>query len=223
MKLKFNDTQLGCITLVVLIIVISVAVDYCSKPSKETAAETTQPVEKAKTDTASQAPNAHDYLGKMSYYSRELDAIDPKAEYSEIADINDVIRLFSSCAKTYIYLSGTEINDPVSKKDLALFKAKLIAVQKKEFPILRKKYVSVASEKVWENNMEVHIGGANNTVIEFINGDFADHKAIKESHALILDELTDLRFKRANYKWIPHDDEFTYYTIDSPKDTEIKE
>jgi hypothetical protein len=107
------------------------------------------------------------------------------------------------------------------KSKAAELRKVLSRVQKQDFPILRKNYARWTKEKVWEQNMKVELEGSNNTTLTLIWGDFADHATIKKMQTELVDVFEKLRFKRVNYKWIPHDDDYTYYDIDSKKDEEL--
>lgn len=152
-------------------------------------------------------------------YSRSLDSI-TKAPIDNSEDVKGQI-LYMSLATAFI-TEPTQPTDPQIKKRMAALKIKLINTQKKQYPRLRKAFVKNYQYTAWKNDIEVHIGGANNTTIEFVSGDFATHANIEEAQSTLAEILTNLRFKRVNYLWIPHDDNYTYYTLHSPSDGSIE-
>lgn len=85
---------------------------------------------------------------------------------------------------------------------------KTISIQ---MPNYRKKYVKLAADKLWENDIKVKGSG---TQIWFIGSLFAANKNIKDFHQGIVSTLHDYGFKRACYKWVDADVEYTYYDID---------
>lgn len=101
------------------------------------------------------------------------------------------------------------------------FELKLSQLQIKEFPQMRLAYGNFVSNTMWEHDVDVTVFGSGNKTIEFVGGIFAANKNVKDAHTIIQDKLKELRFTRANYKWIKHEPEYTYYEIESPKDAEI--
>ena len=91
-------------------------------------------------------------------------------------------------------------------------KNKLITLQKREFPKLRKRYVNVASEKLWEEDVYIHSSGRNNTYINFTGGIFASNKNIKNYQEKLYDILAKLKFKKSKYRWYKGGD-YTYYEL----------
>lgn len=86
---------------------------------------------------------------------------------------------------------------------------------------MRKMWADAADQKLWENNVDVKVRGASNTTLEMVGGMFASNANIKETQGAIEDGLTLLRFKRVNYKWYADVDEYQYFTIKTPPDSEL--
>lgn len=95
--------------------------------------------------------------------------------------------------------------------------------QIKNFPKLRAKYANLIGEKLWENDVDVSVGGVKNSNLNFTAHYFASNKNIKESQEALHEMLVNLRFKQTNYRWYKGEDEYTYYAINSPKDSEVIE
>jgi hypothetical protein len=104
---------------------------------------------------------------------------------------------------------------PEHKQTIATLKTKLVALQKSEYPKIRKEYGSIVKNLMWEHNVEVSTSG---TTITFTAGMFASNAEIKGFHETVHSTLSALRFKQVRYKWFSGDDEYTYYKIDSPSD-----
>jgi hypothetical protein len=100
-------------------------------------------------------------------------------------------------------------------------KNKLISLQRKEFPKMRKNYGEVLNDKLWSENIEVKTKGNGSSTLEFIGGSFANNKNKEETQNTLREVLARLRFKRVNYLWFKYDDEYTYYSMDSENDDSI--
>ena len=77
-------------------------------------------------------------------------------------------------------------------------------------PKLRKRYVKVLGDKLWEDDIQVKASGK---IITFIGGIFAANRNKKEFQEKLGDTLKELGFKQVRYKFIEHDDEYTYYDL----------
>jgi len=95
---------------------------------------------------------------------------------------------------------------------------KVVQLQKKEFPLMRKEYEKLTSSILWEHDVDVKVSGQYNQIIELVGALFAANKNIKDTHLTIIEMLELLRFDRVNYKWYKYDSEYTYYDIDSVED-----
>lgn len=144
-----------------------------------------------------------------------------KNEMTSATDFQISVALFKAYALT--------INEGKQSKDKDILKLtdeltkKVIASQQKNFPKLRKAYYDFVKNKLWENDVEVSLSGSGNTTLKFTGHYFAANKNIKESEEALHEMLTLLRFKQTQYRWYKGQDEYTYYTIESPKDNEIIE
>ena len=107
------------------------------------------------------------------------------------------------------------------KNKVAQAKKVLTNIQKKDFPWLRKNYVSVSHDRLWEENVDVNGFGDRNEYIEFTGGAFADHAVIKASQEALNDMLVKLRFKQVDYKWYSGADDYTTYHLNSKTDTDF--
>ena len=119
-------------------------------------------------------------------------------------------------------IRDAEVNkiDTINKMGIQL-REFVIKIQKDELPMLRYLYSKDMNEKLWENNIKVKDYGKNSTTLEFIGGFFASNMNKKDFQNEIRDIVYKLRFKQVNYKWIEHDDEYTYYTMNTKEDEEL--
>ena len=93
--------------------------------------------------------------------------------------------------------------------------------QVKEFPKIREAYKEIAAKKLWENDIYISTEGATNSIINLTGGFFATNKNIAETQKTISEILTQFRFKEVRYRWYKGSDEFTYYKLETPKDSEV--
>lgn len=98
---------------------------------------------------------------------------------------------------------------------------KVIQSQQKNFPKIRKAYGEFLKNKLWEEDIYVELAGPGYSVVKFTGGYFAANKNIKETQETLNEMLQLLRFRQTQYRWHKGQDEFTYYTIDSNRDSEI--
>jgi hypothetical protein len=129
---------------------------------------------------------------------------------------NSYIDLINNAAD--IYRNNKSNTDARVLKALNLLSQKLITAQKFIYPITRKLYTKHLHTKLWENDISVEHSG---TTITFTGGSLASNKNKKDLYSSVNELLRKFRFKRANFKWFKYDDQYTYWTIDSPTDTKI--
>lgn len=98
----------------------------------------------------------------------------------------------------------------------------LKSLQLREFPMIRENYVKIIKKNLWEENIKVQSFGSRKTTLQFTGGIFASNKIKQDFQTTLSEIFSGFRFKRVNYKWYEYDDEYTYYTIRSDKDSVIK-
>lgn len=102
-------------------------------------------------------------------------------------------------------------NDSQVKPQFEANRQKAQKVYKKVMPKYRDKYRKLLGNALWEENIKVKGSGTN---IMFIGGIFANNKNIKDFHTQICGDLQVFGFKRASYKWVDANVEYTYYDIE---------
>jgi hypothetical protein len=118
---------------------------------------------------------------------------------------------------------GANSMDKENKKLAAGLKRKVIARQVKEFPKIRGNYGKALADKLWESNIYASTEGHTNGIINLTGGIFANNKNIAETQQTLLEVFTQFRFKEVRYRWYKGADEFTYYKLETPKDSEVIE
>jgi hypothetical protein len=121
-----------------------------------------------------------------------------------------------------IIQEGEASNDE-NKKLASAIRKKVTAIQVAEFPKLRKAYVDIVANKLWEENITVTVQGNGNNIINFTGGLFANNKNIKQMQETINEVVKMFRFKQIRYRWFKGADEYTYYDLEVPKDIELVE
>lgn len=144
---------------------------------------------------------------------------DPALQYfTAYIHFETFLEKYKSAAK--MVKEGKASTDKETIKAAVSLEKQLIAHQVKWFPKLRKAYADFAAEKLWEQDVEVEISGAKNSVITFIAGMFAANKNIKGAEEIVHSQMKLLRFKKAQYKWYKYDDA-TYYNIQPAADNQL--
>ena len=126
---------------------------------------------------------------------------------------------FSFWAK--IGLDNKNSNNKTIKKLSKRLLSNLKTLQIKQFPQIRKKWAKALDAKLWESDIDAVALGSRKTIIMFTGGTFSINRNIKDWQSSFRGHATDLRFNQIRYKWSDYSDEYQYYDISSPKDSEL--
>lgn len=158
-----------------------------------------------------------------SRLKKELESIKDGVDFStyrgEIVNLQLAVVLFSAWGE--MVREGLNSSNPEEVKLATELKRLVVKTQVKELPKLRKNYIEVARGKLWESNIDVSGGGKSHTVINLTGRSFFNNKNKSDVQGTISSILQQLRFKRSNYRAYAGQDEYDYYTIDSPQDSEL--
>jgi hypothetical protein len=144
---------------------------------------------------------------------------DNKAYDGSVEAIRMEIVLFGIWGNMITKAENSELADNVKlAKEL---RAKVSALQAKEFPLIRKRYGKIMANKMWEYDIDIKTTGKNNSVLELTGGTFAANRNIKEYQTTLSDMLQLLRFKQTRYRWYKGAREYTSYSLDVPADKEL--
>lgn len=127
--------------------------------------------------------------------------------------------IFKEWAK--LIRSGEFYSDPKIAAATKKLKKAAIAAQVREFPKMRKHAAGLLADVLWENNVTVTASGKGYTTLQYTGIIFADNMAIKKIQESLQETLNSLRFKRVNYFWSKYADDYSYYKVDTPKDSEL--
>lgn len=151
----------------------------------------------------------------------ELKSIDDGIEFSSYRETVESLQielvLFRSWANTIT--NGQSSDDDEIIKLTNQLKSKVIKLQIREFPILRKDYAKIAAKKMWENDIDVKSSSKENRYINFSGGVFAANKKKQDFQQQVNKVLTMFRYKQS--RWYKGASEYTYYTIYEGKDADL--
>lgn len=135
--------------------------------------------------------------------------------FYDVASINQTVqRMWNINNALWSYLQDKDSRVVKKAKEV---QKKLIATQNQTYPKLRNKRCQLTKDTMWRLDVEVKCYG---TTATFIWYHFARNANIEDSYDAVSSMLYQLRFKRAEFKWSKYA-EYTYYTIDSPKDSAL--
>jgi len=160
----------------------------------------------------------------ITQLKREIESLDKGVDFTGYKESIDAIQmelvLFSAWAINIDEASKSE-NQEIKSLGEKL-KSRVEKIQVAEFPKLRKAYGKIVDKKLWEQNIEVETLGNSSKTIQFTGAIFANNKNKQDTQETLSELLNLLRFKKVNYKWYEYDDEYTYYELDTAKDSEIR-
>lgn len=116
---------------------------------------------------------------------------------------------------------GLSSDNPTVRQLAEELKSLASIKQTKEFPNLRKAIFRYIKDKVWENDIDVKLQGSRNDIMFFTGRHFVLNKNIKKFQEEQSESFHKLRFKRIKFQWSKIASEYSYWDLDSPKDSEI--
>ncbi|MCC9016545.1 hypothetical protein [Flavobacterium lipolyticum] len=173
--------------------------------------------------TTAREETVNDVPNQIAQLKRELVSIEDGVNFSTYRNTIEATQmelvLFAAWAKTIneaLISENSEINALGEELE-----RKVKNIQVKEFPVLRKAYAKAVYQKLWEQNIETQVLGNKNKTIQFTGGYFANNGNKMKTQETLQEALKMFRFSRVNYKWYKYDNDYTYYEIDSPDDSEL--
>lgn len=159
-------------------------------------------------------------IGRLGKELKSIKTFDGSTYRGDVTTLTIEVALFSTWANMAEEAKSNK-NRTIQKLGRDILKY-LKRLQVKEFPKIRADYAKFLKKMLWEENIVVSNYGTGKSTLQFTGGIFASNKNKKEFQSTLHQTLTDFRFKRTNYKWYKGADEYTYYKIESEKDSEIK-
>ena len=180
-------------------------------------------VEKARQDSIARVEREQkeidDFKAQLSREIESFKTFNGSTYREDVSSIQIEIALFATWAN--IIKKAQNHKDKEINRLGNTLKTKTIALQKSEFPKLRKNYGDVLKQKLWAENIKVKTKGSGYSTLEFEGGIFASNKNKQDTQQTLSEMLNLLRFKRVNYKWYEYDDEYTYYTLKTGQDGDL--
>lgn len=206
--------------LILLFFIISLTTGQKNDVSNATSVA----VGSARTNVVAEADREADIKQKAKNYLEDANTELSKpfnilAYRGSVGAVREEVNEFARLAD--IIISAQLVGDANDKKLSTSLVKKLKSVQVVEFPKIRKEYGKEAAKELWEENMEVIVGGQGNKTITLIASMFVDNKNIAVMQKKFEQHLKAYRFSRIQYKWYHGEDRYTYYSIESPKDNEL--
>lgn len=175
----------------------------------------------AQKDISSQSYSETDNYVQM--LEREIAAIQKVtiSKYTKnVKSINAGLLLIGAWGLLYDQGEDLALPNELEKKR-QMFRRLVSQKQQEMFPKMRDAYGPAMRQQLWEADSSARTFGTSFKTVEFVSASFSRNLNIKQIHSEIVDNLRMLRFKRAQYKWYKHASEYTYYTIDAPKDADL--
>lgn len=152
-------------------------------------------------------------INEMEFITTEFDS---KKYRGSIALMQVELALFESWGR--LIKEGEASSDSDVKLIASKLKRKVKSIQQREFPKLRAEYVKIAKQEMWIEDIEVT---SYRSTITFTGGTFAANRNIAEFNETISKTLKSFRFTRVNYKWSEYASEYSYFTLNKGKDSDI--
>jgi len=147
------------------------------------------------------------------------DGVDFTSYRGTIESLQIELVLFSTWAN--IINDGNKSEDPEIQKLVKQLKPKVVRIQAREFPILRKEYAKIVAKKMWENDIDVYSSSKGNRYINFSGGMFAANKNKQDFQEEVNEVLSMFRYKQSRYRWYKGASEYTYYIMYEGKDSDL--
>lgn len=187
---------------------------------EETKQTSVESLSSTPSSTSVEEKNIPDQIAQLK---REIASIEKGVNFSTYRGTVEASQmelvLFAAWAKT--------INEALLSENTELqtlgkeLEKKVKKIQIKEFPILRLAYTKAIYNNLWKENIETQLLGKKNKTIQFTGGYFSNNGNKAKTQETLREALKMFRFTKVNYKWYKNDDEYTYYEIDSPIDSEL--
>lgn len=148
--------------------------------------------------------------------------MDAKTSIEDFTTNETLVGIADDCGKYRQALwQGLQSNDKETVKLAKKLKAKLPVYQASIYKRLRRQYVVAHKHESWLQDIEMSVSGSKSDNLVFVGWLFANNSNKEEFMLQIHEIVNRLRFKKVTFKWIEHEDQYTYYTIKSPADTDI--
>ena len=163
---------------------------------------------------------ADDYIETLR---REMDGMSdfsPRDYADSIDSLTIALALPQAWANIYEEGHTLELT-PEQEAVRQQFRKAISRRQTEILPVLRDLYGPAMRKQLWEADGKAKTFSAGFRTVEFISAAFAANRNIKEIHQQMHPTLLMFRFTRAQYKWVDANVEYSYYTLEPPKDGDV--
>ncbi len=162
----------------------------------------------------------NEYIEQLEREIASIPSIQASKYTEDVSSINVGLLLIGAWASLYEEGDKLDLNEEAKQKRQQ-FRQLLVNKQSQMLPAMRDAYGPAMRQQLWEADGSARTIGAGFRTVEFVSTAFARNANIKQIHTDIRENLMLLRFTRAQYKWFKQASEFSYYTLEVPKDSEI--
>lgn len=183
------------------------------------------------TDTVSTSPataatsstlTKDDYLAQLDREIASIRTFDGSKYRGDKDAINMEVILFSVWAKVIADSTSYSLS-PIEKKKARELRRLVSQTQIREFPRMRAAWARVVGAAMWEHDVTITSHGEGARTIRLTAAMFASNGNIKQVQQSLQEQFGLLRFRRAEYRWFRGADEYTYYSIEGPRDGEVRQ
>lgn len=168
------------------------------------------------TDSRASPLPAPDYSEKLDSAIAQVNEFKASEFTSEARMIALAFGLFNEWAKVADETPANLTDAHAAKRGQLL--AALSRKQRQALPALRDAYGPAMRKALWEADGKARTIGGGYRTVEFVSSAFAANRNIKKFHEDLYPTLLQMRFTRAQYKWVDANVEYTYYALKPPED-----
>lgn len=174
-----------------------------------------------------EAKAAEEKLAKIAEYMAQIDreissipTIKASSYTKDVQSINVALIVLGAWAVVYENGESLDLSEAQEKKRQE-FRRLVVKKQTELLPVLRDAYGPAMRRQLWEADGSAKTFGAGFKTVEFVSAAFVRNANIKQINGQIHENLIMLRFNQVRYKWFSEASEYTYYDLNSPKDSEV--
>lgn len=174
-------------------------------------------IEKRMRELEAEAAN---YERRLDQEIASIPGIKASGYTQDVAGINTAIVVMGAWGLMYEEGQGLPLTEEAKAKRQK-FRKLVIEKQVQLLPALRDAYGPAMRKELWIADGSARTIGKGYRTVEFVSVAFARNANIQQIHMDIRESLMMLRFTRAQYKWFEQADDYSYYTIEPPKDSDL--
>jgi len=182
--------------------------------------ETAQRAESAALREAEEVAKVSAYIEQLDREIASIPSVQASKYTEDITTINTGLLLIGAWALLYERGENLILNEEARQKRQQ-FRQLLVRKQADLLPAMRDAYGPAMRQQLWEADGSARTIGAGYRTVEFVSAAFARNANIQQIHLEIRENLMMLRFTRAQYKWFERASDFSYYTLEVPRDSDV--